>query len=157
MLDVSWLDNLGVFRRQKNNELLSSGKSGNFWSLLSHFPSTFLRFSRFYCFFSSARTDDNYACKMKVPFEVKNQKLKCTFEYCAFSLYLRPSNLIWYQTDGLDRAFICFLFISEQPVLGTMMFNIFMNYLKKYVKQITVIRGSQLELIVKNDSIILQY
>lgn len=38
-----------------------------------------------------------------------------------------------------------------------MMFNIFMNYLKKYVKQITVIRGSQLELIVKNDSIILQY
>lgn len=94
---------------------------------------------------------------MKVPFEVKNQKLKCTFEYCAFSLYLRPSNLIWNQTDGLDRAFICFLFISKQPVLGTMMFNIFMNYLKKYVKQITVIRGSQLELIVKNDSIILQY
>lgn len=38
-----------------------------------------------------------------------------------------------------------------------MMFNIFINDLKKYVKQITVIRGSQLELIVKNDSIILQY
>lgn len=47
------------------------------------------------------------------------------------------------QTDGLDKAFICSLFISEKPVLGNMLFDILINYLENYIRQITVIGGTR--------------